>query len=101
MKKILFLLLIGSAIAGCSMKKKVGDKSLLILNGKLEKIGMTTFQYGTHILTVDSKTYALKSSKINLDTYAGKEVTVKGTKVDGYPIENGPDLIEVEEVISK
>ena len=101
MKKLLFLLFIAFAMISCNTAKQAGSKGLVKLSGKIEKLGMTTFQYGTHILTVDAKTYALRSSKVDLNAYVDKEVTLKGTKVDGYPIENGPDLIEVEEVTSK
>jgi hypothetical protein len=76
MKKLLFLLFIGFATVSCNTAKQAGSKGLVKLSGKIEKLGMTTFQYGTHSLTVDAKTYA-------------------------YPIENGPDLIEVEEITSK
>jgi len=103
MKKLLFLLIVCSAIyAGCSTPKKVVPKDDVIqLSGKIEKLGMSTFQYGTHVLKSGDKTYALKSDKINLDGFVEKEVNLKGTKVDGYPIESGPDLIEVQEVSPK
>lgn len=71
------------------------------LTGKIEKIGMTTFQYGTHLLKADAKTYALKSASLNLDTYLDKQVTIKGNKVEGYPVEGGPEFIEVTEVKEK
>lgn len=101
MKKILILLFVGFAMVSCNTAKQAGSKGLIKLSGKIEKLGMTTFQYGTHTLQVDAKTYALRSSKVDLNAYVDKEVTLKGTKVDGYPVENGPELIEVEEVTSK
>jgi len=101
MRKILILLFVGFAMVSCNTAKQAGSKNLIKLSGKLEKIGMTTFQYGTHTLQVDAKTYALKSSKVDLNAYVDKEVTLKGTKVDGYPVENGPELIEVVEITSK
>jgi hypothetical protein len=103
MKKLLFLLVIGAVAAGCSTTKQkpTPPSNVIELSGKLEKLGMSTFQYGTHVLKSADKTYALKSDKLSLDGYVGKEVTLKGTKVDGYPIEAGPDLIEVQEITSK
>ncbi|MBB6502510.1 hypothetical protein [Pedobacter cryoconitis] len=98
MKKILTLLAIGFVFTGCSMVKSPGNKDLVQLTGKIQQLGMSTFQYGTHIIKSADKTYALKSSTVNLDTYIDKEVIVKGTKVKGYPVENGPDLIEVTEL---
>lgn len=102
MKKFLFLLITCAAFAGCSTPKQAAPKDDVIqLSGKIEKLGMSTFQYGTHVLKSGEKTYALKSDKVNLDGFVEKEVSLKGTKVDGYPIESGPDLIEVQEVTSK
>ena len=75
--------------------------NLITLTGKVEQLGMTTFQYGTHLIKAENKTYALKSTKVNLNNYVDKSVTLKGTKVAGYPLENGPELIEVTEVQAK
>ncbi|WP_165499827.1 hypothetical protein [Pedobacter frigidisoli] len=64
-------------------------------------MGITTYQYGTHIINYGGKPYALKSSSVNLDIYVDKQVQIKGTKVSGYPLENGPELIEVTQVVVK
>ncbi|MNK03696.1 hypothetical protein D3C87_215460 [compost metagenome] len=101
MKKIVLLLVVGLAIAGCSSVKSGTDKNLVILQGKVEPLGMTTFQYGTHTINSANKTYALKSTRVNLKDYEGKEVTVKGLKVAGYPIDGGPEFIDVQEVSNK
>jgi len=101
MKKILYLTLFVAVLSACgSMKNKSTDNSIT-LSGKIEKIGMTTFQYGTHLLKADAKTYALKSANLNLDNYLDKQVTIKGSKVEGYPIEGGPEFIAVTEVKEK
>jgi hypothetical protein len=68
------------------------------VKGVFQKAGMTTYQYGTHLIKADGKTYALNSATLNLDDFAEKKVSLKGTKVEGYPIENGPELIEVIEI---
>jgi hypothetical protein len=98
MKKIVLLLIVGLAIAGCANVKPAADKSLVVLSGKLEALGMSTFQYGSHILNSGGKTYALKSAKVNLKSYEGKEVIVKGLKVAGYPVDGGPEFLDVQEV---
>lgn len=98
MKQIILLLVIGLAIAGCLAVKPAADKNLVILKGKIEVLGMSTFQYGTHILNSEGKTYALKSTKVNLKSYEGKDVIVKGLKVAGYPVDGGPELLDVLEV---
>lgn len=101
MKKIILLFVIGLAITGCSTVKSGGDTKLLVLNGKVEALGMSTFQYGTHTLSSAEKTYALKSDKVDLKTYEGKMVILKGVKVAGYPVDGGPELIDVQEIGNK
>jgi ecotin len=60
----------------------------------LKKTGMTTYQYGTHTIGK----FALKSSKVDLKKYEGKKVTIIGKKVPGYPLDGGPELIEVSKI---
>lgn len=69
-----------------------GDK--IEITGTIQKQGITTYQYGTHTLSG----YALRSSTENLDEYVNQNVTVVGHKISGYPIEGGPDFIEVEKL---
>jgi hypothetical protein len=97
MKKSLMLLIIAMiCLAGCSKKFETADA--IRLEGGLEKPEMTTYQYGTHLLKTADKTYALGSKKLNLDLWIGKVVSIKGIKVKGYPLEGGPELIEVSSV---
>jgi hypothetical protein len=65
--------------------------------GEIKKIEVSTWQYGTHTLN-DSEgkpLYALKSSSINLGLYEDKVVKILGKKIDGYPVDGGPDYAEV------
>jgi uncharacterized protein YceK len=101
MRRIVLLLIVGLAIAGCTTVKPVADKSQVTLTGKLNPMGMSTFQYGTHLLNANKQIYALKSSKVDLKAYEGKEVIVKGLKVVGYPVDGGPDFIDVQEISNK
>lgn len=101
MKRIVLLFVVGLAIVGCSTVKSGTDKNMVVLKGKIEPLGMSTFQYGTHIINAADKIYALKSSKVNLATYEGKDVVVKGLKVAGYPVDGGPEFIDVLEVSDK
>lgn len=64
------------------------------ISGVLEKLEVTTFQYGTHYLSG----YALISKTIELDSFVNKNVSVIGTLIDGYPMDGGPEFIEVIEV---
>lgn len=95
MKKILVLSLFIAICSGCTSFKDSNTADRATATGTIQKIGMTTFQYGTHLLTTENKTYALKSGSINLDQYMNKKVTVKGKKVKGYPIDGGPEFLDV------
>lgn len=101
MKKILILTLFVAALSGCSSMQNTSGSDAVSLTGNLQKMGITTYQYGTHTINSGGKPYALRSSSLNLDTYLDKQVSLKGTKVSGYPVEGGPELIEVSEVIVK
>ncbi|NTE05658.1 hypothetical protein G6M26_20685 [Agrobacterium tumefaciens] len=81
--------------SGCTSFKDSNTANSATATGTIQKIGITTFQYGTHLLTTENKTYALKSDAINLDQYMNKKVTVKGKKVKGYPIDGGPEFLDV------
>ena len=101
MKKLLLLPVIIALISSCSSIKNGADNGAVTLTGQIVPLGMTSFQYGTHLLKAGSNTYALKSSKVRLDDYLDKKVKIKGAKVSGYPLEGGPELIEVSEVSVK
>jgi hypothetical protein len=62
--------------------------------GTIQQLGISTFQYGTHVIAG----YALHSSAINLNDYIGQTVTVIGNLIDGFPVDGGPDYLEVEEI---
>jgi hypothetical protein len=98
MKRIILVMILGSFLMACKTVKPGVDANIVSVKGTLQKPGMTTYQYGTHLLKADGKTYALKSSTLNLDNFIEKQVSIKGTKVDGYPLENGPELLEVTEI---
>lgn len=68
--------------------------------GTIQKQGITTYQYGTHVLLDDSgqTSYALKSDKLNLDDYVNKLVEVKGHLVKDYPVDGGPEYLDVTRV---
>lgn len=70
----------------------------LELTGNLEPLGLTSFQYGSHQLISEDSSFALRSSSIDLTKYEFKRVHIVGVKVDGYPIENGPLLIEIKSI---
>ena len=105
MQRFLLLFFILYLLAGCksttpassSATTEMKSEQGLKVSGMLQEQGVTTYQYGTHILTSSGgKTlYALKSETIKLDTYIGKNVELQGIPVEGYPIEGGPEYLEV------
>ncbi|QDC44095.1 copper resistance protein NlpE N-terminal domain-containing protein [Methylophilus medardicus] len=83
-----------------------GDEAQVLVQGVLEKRTISSWQYGTHQLTGDffqaeatamapRKVFALKSEQINLDPFLGQEVAITGKAIAGYPVDGGPDFIEV------
>ena len=72
----------------------------LAAEGTIRRQGMTIYQYGTHILVDQSgrTRYALRSDQIDLNNYVDQHVRVSGTLVPGYPVDLGPDYLEVEDV---
>lgn len=67
-------------------------------SGIIKKQGITTYMYGTHVL-LDEKgktLYALRSDNIDLNKYINRKVTVKGYLVTGYPIDSGPNYLNVK-----
>jgi len=68
--------------------------------GAMERLGITTYQYGTHAVTDEASGafYVLSSDVVDLDAYTGQRVTVYGTLVPGYEygqVEGGPPLVDV------
>ena len=96
--KILFklsiwlILLIFSAT--CSGIREEGIE----VTGTIKEQGFTTYQYGTHTLTSAEDFYAIKSDSIDLNLYLNKEVTVKASKIEGYPVDGGPVYLEILEI---
>jgi hypothetical protein len=80
--------------------KSTPSQSLLV-TGIVKKQGVTTYQYGTHVLNdKDGKiVYALKSEHIKLDDYIDKKVEIWGIPEEGYPIEGGPEFLEVIKIV--
>ena len=97
MKKTMLMLIACFTLASCSVHKANVDNTVQ-LSGTIEPLGMSTFQYGTHLIKSSGTTYSLKSNKVNLDSFTGKVVTLIGVKVAGYPVENGPALVDVMSV---
>jgi len=91
---IIFALL-ATATFSC---KKDNLNSTIEVTGTIAETGITTYQYGSHTISGDNVFYALRSTDINLDDYIGQVITVTGELIDGYPVDGGPDYLEVTQV---
>lgn len=65
------------------------------LFGKVDVAGMSTYMYGTHKFYTDDTFYAIRSKAYDLNEFVGKEVTIIYKKIEGYPVESGPEYLEV------
>lgn len=75
------------------------SKDHMEITGTIQQQGITSYQYGTHTISNENDDfYALTSEGINLDDYLEKEVTIKAEKIEGYPVDGGPDYLRVLEV---
>ena len=100
MKIKLFLFsLITLLFTSCEKEEGIPANYQIELEGTIQEIGPTFWMYGTHKITHNGKLYALKSSTINLDKYIDKRVTVWGDNVNGYPVDSGPEYIEVKRLV--
>lgn len=74
------------------------NKNLMEIKGVIQEQGITSYQYGTHTITAGDDFYALRSKTLDLDEFIGEEVTISAEKISGYPVDGGPDFLEVEKV---
>ncbi len=97
---VLLIFLFASLYMSCNTDKmrETNTNDAFQFKGLITKQGITTYMYGTHVISDERTTYALKSDTINLDAYIGKNVTVKGAKMEGYPLDGGPEFINVKSV---
>lgn len=68
------------------------------LTGVVAEQGITTYQYGSHTLSTTDSYYALRSETVVLDAYIGETITIVFEKIDGYPVDGGPEFLDVVKV---
>ncbi|CAM4073138.1 hypothetical protein [Gillisia limnaea] len=95
--KIFFVITILLFTYACN-STKIQKDTLMEITGTIEAIEMSSWQYGTHTISKDENFYALTSEKIDLKTYEGKTVRIKAEKIAGYPVDGGPEYLEVHEI---
>jgi hypothetical protein len=69
----------------------------IVAEGLLRRQGLTSYQYGTHVLLgpAGRTLYALRATALNLDAYVDRPVRLTGILVTGYPLAGGPPLLDV------
>lgn len=97
MKSAIFTVLLFSIFL-LSCEKTEDDSFDFQKTGKIEAVQATYWMYGTHIIEIDGRLYALSSKKIDLNKYNNQIVTILGKMMDGYPLEKGPPHVEVFEI---
>lgn len=102
-KLIVYLVIMTVSLVNVSCKNNdVVVPNNVVVEGFIQKTGITTYQYGTHILLKDKTSkeviYALTSSKIALDDYVNQQVKITAKVVDGYSVDGGPKYLEVESI---
>ena len=97
MKLVKILLVIG-AITMYSCKSSNSDEKIRYYSGTIEPTGITSYQYGTHILESENDFYALKSDVLDLTKYENQEVEITASKIEGYPVDGGPVYLLVTKV---
>jgi hypothetical protein len=101
MKSIAFILLATTiCLASCTKEQlRVPETDHpFTFTGLLKKTEVTSYMYGTHTISTESHTYAVRSTTINLDNYVNQNIRIKGVKISGYPVDNGPEYVDVKAV---
>ena len=65
------------------------------ITGTIKALEMSSWQYGTHTISNDEHFYALRSEKVDLKKYEGKQIVITAQHIEGYPVDGGPVFLEV------
>lgn len=59
--------------------------------------GVPGYMYGDYVLLDEqgNTQYALRSSTVQLGNYVGQRVRLSGSRIPGYPVDGGPDYLDV------
>jgi hypothetical protein len=64
------------------------DSSFRTYEGRLQAVEMTSYMYGSRVLLTREERFAV-GGDVSLKNYEGKNVSVRGTPVEGYPVDGG------------
>jgi len=97
MRKLIIYIVL---IVLCYSCNDENDDSVITSDGIIVETTGSIYQYGTHTLKSESgeTLYALTSSSINLYDYNDFNVELKGRLIEGYPVEGGPEFLEVKSI---
>jgi hypothetical protein len=101
MKKLIFLILMLVVLVGCKSGEVKNTDNLVVRSGVITKLEMSTWMYGTHVLSDEGGkplTALEGNTDLNFDKYQGEKVEVTGTLKEGYPLNGGPELLEVKTI---
>jgi len=101
MKKLILLGLSFAILGGCSSHKIKENNDTVTRSGILTKIEMSSWMYGSHLLSDDTGkplTALKKDETFEFDKYQGEKVEVTGKIIEGYPVDGGPEYLEVESI---
>ncbi len=96
MKTRLLLFLLSLSLVACKKEEGIGGGPAIEISGTLQRQSGNSSGYGTHTLSTATTFYALQSSRVGLDPYIGRQVTVTGSiRTDSA---GAPPLIIVETI---
>jgi hypothetical protein len=66
--------------------------------GTIRRQGMTTYQYGEFVLIHPDRHIicAMREGQVKLEERVGQYVKIEGSMIPGYPIDGGPDYVEID-----
>ena len=79
------------------------DGKETIVNGIIKPLGISTFQYGSHVLigSNDQILFVLRSETVELDQFIDQNVEIGVERIKGYPVDGGPIFMEVKWIKTK
>ncbi|TRO67510.1 hypothetical protein [Christiangramia sabulilitoris] len=97
MRKIVVIVIILTTGLGLGCKTEYMGNNIQY-TGTIKAAGITSYQYGTHILESGDDFYALRSAEADLTNFEDQEVKLWAEKIAGYPVDGGPEYLEVKKV---
>lgn len=97
-KTLILSLLFSMIFISCEKNKYIS------FEGVIQELEVTTWMYGTHIIYgtaangTENVRYALRSDNFDLSEFMLEPVLVEGHLIKGYPVDGGPEYINVDAI---